>query len=493
MVLMSRMLLSIGAVHVLTMIVSLIRAKVLSVLLGPSEYGIFGTVEQTVLSVVQLAALSLPFTAMKYMSEGHSEGHEQFERTFVAFLRALMVLSLFAMIAVPLLLYWRPGIFGADLEPYRHLFQLALLGVPAAMLQIHFVNTFAAAQRGAASAWLNFSVGVALAAAAIGGYVWLGLPGLFGGVVLGGVVTAVVVLRYLTRALSLRVLRRSASALAELRRNPQIVSVSLFLYAAMSAYSLTMLATRYHVFGQLGSTAAGLLQAHLGVALAVGSIITPLNGLFFTPLVNRRMPVSDKMLAANTFAGTVIVVLLLTGLGVALFPELTLTVLFSSRFTVGASVLTWFIIWQCLYQITNIYLQLLIGLNDVRFFALVTCAGYGVAAMLFGPMIARFGLGGAAIALSAAMVISAVAAAVRLRRRFGAGIAPHIALRATMLLVALAGAGSLFTPSTELTVAGFSLRAAYAATTGVVYWFALSPAERSAIVSVVRRRPPAPA
>ena len=75
---MSRVLLSIGVVHVLTMLVGLMRAKSLSVLLGPADFGVLSTVDQAVLSVVQLGALSLPFTAMKYMSQGHSEGPEQF-------------------------------------------------------------------------------------------------------------------------------------------------------------------------------------------------------------------------------------------------------------------------------------------------------------------------------------------------------------------------------------------------------------------------------
>lgn len=119
---MSRVLLSIGMVHVLTMLVSLIRAKVLSVLLGPGNYGLASTVDQTAVSVVQLAGLSLPFTAMKFMAEAHSESAAAFERAFAMFLRALIALSVIAMAVVSALLWWQPGLFGKDLAPYRALF-----------------------------------------------------------------------------------------------------------------------------------------------------------------------------------------------------------------------------------------------------------------------------------------------------------------------------------------------------------------------------------
>jgi len=65
---MSRVLLSIGAIQIVIMLVALIRAKVLSVLLGPAGYGVASTIDQTVLSTMQLAHLSLPFTAMKFMA-----------------------------------------------------------------------------------------------------------------------------------------------------------------------------------------------------------------------------------------------------------------------------------------------------------------------------------------------------------------------------------------------------------------------------------------
>ena len=88
--LMSRVLISIGAIQLLIMFVALVRAKVLSVLLGPSGFGVVSTIDQATLTAMQLAHLSLPFTALKFMSRRHSDGHDAFERTYASFSRALL-------------------------------------------------------------------------------------------------------------------------------------------------------------------------------------------------------------------------------------------------------------------------------------------------------------------------------------------------------------------------------------------------------------------
>src|SRR5688572_25787067 len=99
-------------------LVNLVRAKVLSLMLGPAGFGIFSTVDQVVVTVVNLASLSLSFTAMKFMARAHSDGHEQFRRAFAAFFRALSTLALGAVAVATMILVVRPDVFGGDLVPY---------------------------------------------------------------------------------------------------------------------------------------------------------------------------------------------------------------------------------------------------------------------------------------------------------------------------------------------------------------------------------------
>src|SRR3954451_8558354 len=186
---MSRVLLSIGVIQLAIMLIALVRAKVLSVLLGPAGYGVASTIDQTVLSTMQLAHLSLPFTAMKFMARRHSDGHEAFERTYATFFRGLALLAVVAIAVVAALLLWKPGLFGNDLIAYRPVLFVAVLGVPAAMLNILFVNTLASAQRGASSALVNMCVLAALALAAIVGVQVHGIAGLYVATALAGLFT----------------------------------------------------------------------------------------------------------------------------------------------------------------------------------------------------------------------------------------------------------------------------------------------------------------
>ncbi|MBW8768411.1 MAG: hypothetical protein JF589_01500 [Gemmatimonadetes bacterium] len=480
---MSRVLLSIGVIQLAIMLIALVRAKVLSVLLGPAGYGVASTIDQTVLSTMQLAHLSLPFTAMKFMARRHSDGHDAFEKTFATFFRALSVQAVVAVAVVAALLIWRPTLFGSDLGAYRPYFLIAVLSVPAAMLNILFVNALASAQRGASSAMLNMLVLLALAAAAIVGVVVNGIPGLYVATVATGVGTTLGSIWYLRRSLGVHVTAQTAGLRRELRESPEIVRYAMLIYVAMAAYSLTMLGTRYFVFEGLGAVGAGLLQSLLGIALTVGNVMTPMNGLFFTPYVNRQLPVATKIAAADDFAGKITLLLLLAGVVVALFPRLVLTVLFSHRFVAAAGALSLFVIWQCLYQIVNVYLQLLIGLDDVAFFAIATVLGYVVAAVAFPVLIERFGLGGAALALSVAMLVAFGATLIRLRRRFAATVSSLVMARAAFSLAAIYFAGRLFDPATELTLGGIGTRGAYGVLVVVLAALTLSRAERALIAS----------
>jgi O-antigen/teichoic acid export membrane protein len=487
---MSRVLLSIGVIQVVIMLVALVRAKVLSVLLGPAGYGVASTIDQTVLSTMQLAHLSLPFTAMKFMARRHSDGQEAFERTYATFFRALTLLALVAVAVVAALLLWKPGLFGSDLIAYRPVLFVAILGVPAAMLNILFVNTLASAQRGASSAMVNMYVLAALALAAIVGVQVHGIAGLYVATALAGLFTTGGSIWYLRRTLGVRVNAPTNGLVRELRASPEIVSYALLIYAAMSAYSLTMLAIRYFAFNQLGATAAGLLQAALGIALTAGAVVTPMNGFFLTPYLNRQLPLEEKARAANDFAGKVLALFVVGGVVVALFPGLVVSLLFSPRFTAVAGVLFLFVIWQCLYQFVNVYLQLLIGLDDVAFFSVSTFFAYGVTALFFRPLIAEFAIAGVALALSLTMLVLLLAMLLRLRFRFGVSIDSRVWARTAFAIAVIAGAGAAGRIAPELSLPGFSIRLLYAGLAVTAMAFLLDPSERMLLVDLARRLRP---
>ena len=168
----------------------------------------------------------------------------------------------------------------------------------------------------------------------------------------------------------------------ELKISPDIVHISLMIYVGLSAYSIAMLVTRYYVFSKLGEDQAGFFQAAIGISLALGAISGPMNTLFLTPKVNRAIPDSEKIMAANEFQSNIMLVLMIIVFPVIVFPKLTLLVLFSSKFIPAYKIIYLFIMWQSLYLIVNVYQQLLIGLDDVVFYSISTTLGFGLVILL---------------------------------------------------------------------------------------------------------------
>ena len=232
---MSRVLVSIGAVQLLIMFVALVRAKVLSVLLGPSGFGVVSTIDQATQTAMQLAHLSLPFTALKFMSRRHSDGHDPFERTYASFFRALLGVALVAVVVLEALLWWRPGVFGSELVAYRRYFAIAFLGIPSLMLIVLLINTLAAAQRGAAGALTNLAVTAVAAGATIVGVLLGGFGGLYVASVTSSIVTTACVVWYLRRSLGVSITAHGARLRDELRNSPEIVSYSFYVYVAVGA------------------------------------------------------------------------------------------------------------------------------------------------------------------------------------------------------------------------------------------------------------------
>lgn len=486
-------LLSIGAAQVLMMLVALGRAKILSVLLGPAGYGIVATVDQTVISVVQLGGLSLPLAAMKFLSRDHSESHEAFRQAFSTFFRSITALSLAAVATAVALFLLVPTVFGEDVAAIREYLLLALLGVPAAMLNILFIHTLAAAQLNAAGAWVNMLVLFALTIAAATGVLFGGIGGLYVASVCMGLFTTLVTLWYLRARLGVRPALHGGSLLGELRRQPEVVRYSLLLYSALATYSVVMLVTRYYVFERLGAAGAGLLQALIGVALTLAAVPNAVATLYLAPTVNRVAPGSVKVESANEFARKVLLFITAGGVAVALFPRLVLTILFSPEFAPAAPALVAFVLWQCLHQVMNVYAQVLIGIDDVTSYAVITCAGYVAAALLLPPLIARFELAGAGLAFSTAAFAMLVVTVARLAALTRATMSADIALRTLVCVGSIAAGFLLFDVQTELQPRGIAARGGYVLVATILVIAVLTPPERAYVRGLLRgHRAPQP-
>lgn len=475
---MSGALISIAVVQVLTILVGLLRAKGLALLLGPADFGVASTIDQVVVTLVTFGGFALPFTAMKFMSHAHSQGEASFQRIASGFLRVLTGLGLVTALVASIVVVLFPTLFGTDLALYQTVMQVAVLGVPSALLLIFLVNTFAASQRPAVGAAINLAGVTALGAAAVAGAWRGGLAGLYLASVVAAVVTSIVGLGYVARKLAVRWRTPNAGVLGELRAQPSILTNAGTFYAAMCASTVAMLILRTTVLGQLGATAAGHLQAAFSLALTVGAVLQPVSNLVLVPLVNREAPAADKCDSANKFASQMMVLLLLGALPVLVVPEILMRLLFSSAFVSAASVLWLFVLWQCVFQLMYVYQQLLVGLDDVLFVGVMSVAGFAAALTLGSPLVRWLGLGGVAIALAVGMTLTGVGLVVRLRVRHRCRISRRVTWRFVGLLAVAAIAGVFFAAPTGLASDTIMVRAAFVLAVLVATWFALAPEER---------------
>ncbi len=485
---MLRKIASLGVIQLGGIITNLVRAKVFAVLLGPSGLGVVATIDQLVLSVVQIFNLSLPFTALKLLSRSHSLGGEQFRRSYAAFSKAMALLAIIAMIVTIAVIPPRLAQIDAQIALYREAVTIALLGIPATMMIILFTNVLAARQESAASVMLTAISGVVVLIAGTVGCLVGGITGIYIWVVSASTVLMIAVAIFLWKRRNLPAWADSKGAWRELTANSEIVELTFFVLIAVASNAVLLFFARYVTLIHINTESAGFLHACLAVALSIGAVLGPANALYFSPYVNRAIPAAEKFDAADRFLPRLVLLYCLGGIAVLLFPQLVLTVLFSSAFAPAAEILAWFVAWQCLYQIANVYQHLLVGLDDVRGYGYITVTGNLVAVILCLLLVNRLGLLGIALGFVVGALITLALTSVRLRSKHGLAIPKSVSTLVIFVMLgfcAVALAGQL---TAEMTWIGLAARSVTAMAFLGALWLALPRALRIEISAGITKR-----
>ena len=478
---------AIGSIQVIAILAGLLRSKTIAVMLGPEGAGITGIVDQIIQFVSSISALGLPYAAVRFLSRAHSESKERFQRTYAAFLKALLLLSFGATAVLIALVALRPALLGTDAARYQVYVMIAALSMPCLMLSGLIKNAFASAgfPRSASLFSAVAAVGTALAAVTgiyaggISGYYWAEL-------ILGTAVTAGA-LYYLRCRLDLSVLLRHTSALQELRRNPGVLPFMLMFLGTSVAFTFSFLIARYAVLHYYGEADTGLLHALLAIALAVNVVLTPINGLLLAPKMNRAIAYDEKRRAALQFQKILLLVLAAAAVPMVLFLQFFLTLLFSAKFTSVSAHLYLFVLAQSLFQLAGVYSALLIGMDDIKTSAIVTLIGhlaFSALAWLAAPSLGIFGVG---IAYCIATALTVALAYWRLHARHEFRI-PGNAVWLTIFAVAtILGTGLLANalgPDRPLVIA--LKMAVYAAALGGLLTLMGKP-DRAELLALTRR------
>lgn len=440
---MVRVFAAIGIIQVVAILVGILRAKAIAVMLGPEGVGIISIVDQIIQLASATSALSLPYAAVRFLSRAHSESKERFQQTYAAFLKALLLLSFGAAAVLIALVALRPALLGADAARYQVYVMIAALSLPSVILGGFINNVFAAAgrPRSASVFAVLIAIGSALAAVAgiyaggISGFYWTGLI----------VVTAVTTgaLLYLRSRLDLPVLLRHVSIRQELRRNPGILSFSLIFMVTPIAFTFSFLVVRYAVLRNYGEAEAGLLHALLAIGFAVSMVLNPINGLLLTPKMNRAIAHDEKRRTVLEFQKILMLTLAGAAVPLVLFPQFFLTLLFSAKFISVSADLYLFVLAQCLFQLGGVYSALLIGMDDIKTYTIVTLAGHLAFAALSWLAAPSLGIYGVGLAFCASTVLLVVLSFWPLYTRHQFRISGRVAGLTGFAVAAILGAGLL--------------------------------------------------
>jgi O-antigen/teichoic acid export membrane protein len=216
-------------------------------------------------------------------------------------------------------------------------------------------------------------------------------------------------------------------------------------------------------------------------------VLSAMSGRYLGPLLNRRTEPVDKAVITELFRRRQLMLLTVLAVPLAMFAELTLTLLFSSRFTAAGPWLPTFLVWQLVTLQVAIQVQLFFALDDLKPVATIAIAGNAVAIALCFAAVPRFGLTGAAAALLAGALLMNAAGAHRLRRHHGIASQRESRLLTTYVVLSL-----LIMPYLLrlLDPAGAAAALRIGVCTALVsgLWLFLDNGERHQLTSRLRRR-----
>lgn len=411
---MLRAIITIGIVQVLTIIVQIVRAKAISVVLGPSGLGVVGLIDQLITLIATVCALSLPTVVLRVMPRVY--GEPAFGRQYASFLQAVLIASIAGSGALGLLLAFQPSALGDVPAKYAAEFGIALISVPLLALGLLLPNVLAASMRPVGAAWLSFAVAAMATVAAVGGLLTGGIREIYMWQALATAALLAATLIYFKVRLHLPFHESSANLVKEIRNRPDIIPNAIAVYASLVGAALSLLVVRYVTVQSLGAEVGGWLQSILSMVLAVSAVLVAMASRYLGPLLNRPSSPAERFAIFDAFRRRQLMMLIALSVPLVLFAKVAIVILFSSKFIAAAAWLPAFLIWQLLYIQTNIQLQLLFALDELWIVAVKSVAGCALSALLCALLIPAYGLIGGGVALIAGTALTLAIGALRLRR-----------------------------------------------------------------------------
>lgn len=454
-----RITLTLSGMQFVAMGLTLLRSKIIALLIDPHGVGVVSVVDQLIQVVSQVCALSLSIAPVKFLSRTLHEGVNAVGRIYQALLKTLLISSLVGTGISILVVTLRGEVLGRELAGYKGAVLIALLTVPGMALGGLLGTVLASAKGYGASAFYALMLSMASVIAAYGGIRFAGIPGLYYGNLVVGMAAAVGAIGYLWARLRLAPHTRGFRLRDELRRHPDIVSFSAVFYVLAFAQPLSLLIARYTVLKNLGLVEAGYFQAAFAISSVVTMVLVHAIRLYLWPVANRSIPKIEKFRTANDFQRSCTFLGLCAALPLVLFPREVTILLFSPAFVAVNPYLFVFVIADYLLLGALVYQSVVVGVDDLRNFLSTSLFAHLCLAVLAGILAPYYGLWGVAWALIASRSALLLLTILVLRRRHGFAMPGSLAGLMIYGVLALSLAG-LLSRGYTLSASTFLLRLA---------------------------------
>jgi O-antigen/teichoic acid export membrane protein len=402
---MLKVLLSLGFLQLLNMIIMMLRTKGLAILLGPELYGQMGALDRMVAVFAQTASLSMPFSAIRYLSPLWHTDRGLFFSLFRRMRNTVGVLALLALLVGGALLATYPDLLGAAIRDHRRLAALALLGLPTVAFVPFLQNTLAASFEHSRAMLFSLCHAVVFAVTALVGIWATGLGGFYGLYALVGGALCFVVMRIIAREERAEVTAAPAPA-ADRAYLPAHVWRFGFMQLApafLSPYVAYAIFSR--VIGLHGDVAGGYMQSAMGLALAVRGVLGAAGHVFLTPLVNRPGDFRERVERADNFQKTLFLLVGIVVPPLVLLSQIALVVLYSPRFAPAAPFVVVFVATELLALAVSNYQAVLIAMDHVAVSVIQNVLAQACMFVIAALAVPRFGVVGAGSAMIGAQLV----------------------------------------------------------------------------------------
>lgn len=416
---MIRALLGIGLLQFVSMLLLLVRTKVLALAVGVDGVGTIANVDALAAVIAQTLSLSLPFAALRFLPDALRRAPAQSDLLYRQMRLVLLAVLVPAAVLCLALALFAPRLFGVALLPYQRTLILAFAGLPVVALIPFLTNAYAGAVGHMYSMRLTVAHSAVLGVAALAAAAGLGVDGFYAAYALLGTCLVTVAAARLAVPGVTAADRLPLRARAALRLTPGMWSFALWLLPLTFLAPYAGWFVKYTTLKLYGVAAAGILQSAIGISISVRALLGAAHSVFLTPHVSRESDPVARMAWADEFQRTTGLLFALTLPPLLLFSDIAVRLLYAPAFVAGSTFVALFVAAEVIGMLSGTYQALIIAAGSVRFHLAQNLLAQALLAGTAAVALPRLGLAGAGLAALAAPVFLFVTTLVFLHRTFG--------------------------------------------------------------------------